>query len=99
VKWILKQAVRDRLPREILRRKKRGFPTPLATMLQNDFTEYLHDILLSSQCLDRLYFQRQTVARIVHEHCHRQRDHHTLLWKLIVLEEWHRQFIDGNNTF
>jgi asparagine synthase (glutamine-hydrolysing) len=98
-KWILKQAVHDRLPREILRRKKRGFPTPLAMMLQNDLSNYLPDLLLSSQCLDRLYFQRKTVERIVHEHCNQQRDHHNLLWKLIVLEEWHRQFIDGNNSF
>jgi asparagine synthase (glutamine-hydrolysing) len=99
VKWILKQAVHDRLPREILRRKKRGFPTPLALMFQHDLSDYLHDLLLSSQCLDRLYFQRQTVEKLVHEHCTRQKDHHDLLWKLVILEEWHRQFIDGNHAF
>lgn len=94
VKWILKRAMKDRLPREILTRKKRGFPTPLALMFQRDLSRYLRDLLLSSKCINRQYFKRQAVERLIEENTRKKKDHHRLLWQLVVLEEWHRQFID-----
>ncbi len=96
-KWILKRAMKDRLPNEILTRKKMGFPTPLALMLQRDLLDYLRGLLLSSECLNRRYFKRQAVERLIEENTRKTRDHHRLLWQLVVLEEWHRQFIDQSN--
>jgi asparagine synthase (glutamine-hydrolysing) len=94
VKWILKRAMKDRLPKEILTRKKMGFPTPLASMFQRDLSGYLRDLLLSPKCLNRQYFKRQAVERLIEENTSRKKDHHRVLWQLVVLEEWHRQFID-----
>jgi asparagine synthase (glutamine-hydrolysing) len=94
VKWILKRAMKDRLPRAILTRKKMGFPTPLALMFQRDLSGYLRDLLLSSECMSRHYFKRQTVERLIEENANKKKDHHRILWQLVVLEEWHRQFID-----
>jgi len=34
------------------------------------------------------------VKRLVGEHAAGQQDHHRVLWQLLVLEEWHRKFID-----
>jgi asparagine synthase (glutamine-hydrolysing) len=93
VKWILKRAMKDRLPREILTRKKMGFPTPLAFMFQRDLSGYLRDLLLSPRCMNRQYFKRQAVERLIEENTRKKRDHHRLLWQLVVMEEWHRQFI------
>jgi asparagine synthase (glutamine-hydrolysing) len=93
VKWILKRAMKDRLPREILTRKKMGFPTPLALMFQRHLSGYLRDLLLSSRCMSRQYFKRQVVERLIEENTRKKRDHHRLLWQLVVLEEWHKQFI------
>lgn len=94
VKWILKRAMRDRLPNTIVNRKKMGFPTPLAIIFRRDLSEYLRDLLLSDKCLSRAYFVRGGIEHIITEHVERKRDHHKLLWQLVVLEEWHRQFID-----
>ncbi len=94
VKWILKRAMNGRLPSQILRRKKMGFPTPLALMFQRDLTGYLRDLLLSPACTGRRYFRRQTIERLIDENARGREDHHRLLWQLVVLEEWHRQFID-----
>jgi asparagine synthase (glutamine-hydrolysing) len=94
VKWILKQAMRDRLPKEILRRKKMGFPTPVALMFQQDLSGYLRDLLLSSRCLGRRYFKPNAVEKLIEENCRQKKDHHRILWQLVVLEEWHRRFID-----
>ena len=93
-KWILKLAMKNRLPRKILTRKKMGFPTPMTLMLQRDLLGYTRDLLLSSSCLNRHYFKRQTLERLLEEHSRKVRDHKAILWQLIVLEEWHKQFID-----
>ena len=95
-KWILKQAMRNRLPDSILTRKKKGFPTPLAAMFRQDLSGYLRDLLLSSRCLNRGYFRRDAVERLIHEHVQKKNDNHKQLWQLAVLEEWHRKFIDSS---
>ncbi len=96
VKWILKRAMKDRLPREVLQRKKMGFPTPLAIMFRRDLSEYLRDVLLSDRSVNRGFFRRERLSGLIDEHTRGTADHHQLLWKLIVLEEWHRQFMDGD---
>ena len=99
VKWILKQAMQGRLPQEILSRKKVGFPTPLALMLQTDAAaDYMRDLLLSPRSRQRAYFQPERIHTWIDQHIQKTADHHTILWQLIVLEEWHRQFIDHNPT-
>jgi asparagine synthase (glutamine-hydrolysing) len=94
VKWILKRAMKDRLPRQILTRKKMGFPTPLALMFQRELSGYVRDLLLSATCVNRQYFSRPAVERLIEENTKGKRDHHRVLWQLAVLEEWHKQFID-----
>jgi asparagine synthase (glutamine-hydrolysing) len=95
VKWILKRAMADTLPERILTREKRGFPTPLALMFRRDMASYLPDLLLGSSAIGREYFRRPRVEQLIREHVSGTRDHHKTLWQLVVLEEWHRRFIDG----
>jgi asparagine synthase (glutamine-hydrolysing) len=98
-KWILKRAMKGRLPRVILRRAKRGFPTPLAAMFRCDLLEYLRDVLLSPDSVNRGYFRREAVAALIDEHARSVSDHHRVLWQLLVLEEWHKRFIDHNPVY
>jgi asparagine synthase (glutamine-hydrolysing) len=94
-KWILKKAMAARLPPEILRRRKVGFPTPLERMFRSAMAGYLRDRLLSPRAIARGYFDPAQVSRLVAEHVSGSSDHHRILWKLVVLEEWHRSFIDA----
>ena len=94
VKWILKQAMASRLPQEILERPKVGFPTPLALMFRSDLSDYLSDVLLSGAARQRGYFDARAVERLIADHLQGRRDNHKALWQLVVLEEWHRTFVD-----
>jgi len=67
-------------------------------MFRHDLSDYLQDILLSSRCLDRGYFKRRSIEHLIQEHADKKQDHHKLLWQLIVLEEWHRKFIDSSTS-
>jgi asparagine synthase (glutamine-hydrolysing) len=93
-KYIIKKAMEPYLDDEILYRKKQGFPTPLAIMFQGDLKEFVSDIIDSDLAHSRLYFNPQEVKRLLTEHIKGVQDHHKILWQLLVLELWFREFID-----
>jgi asparagine synthase (glutamine-hydrolysing) len=92
-KHILKKVVANKVPREIIRRKKMGFPTPIAIMFRHDLNGYMKEILLDRRTLCRGYFSRRGIEKAIAEH-ERGIDRSQLLWRLLVLEEWHRVFVD-----
>ena len=93
-KHILKKAMEKHLPHEILHRGKMGFPTPLARMFQGEMRPYVAEVLDSDRHLGRGYFRPEVVRSLVSEHMEGKQDHHRVLWQLLVLEEWHRKFVD-----
>jgi asparagine synthase (glutamine-hydrolysing) len=94
-KYILKEALKGVLPHNILHRPKMGFPTPLAKMFRGDLYTYVRDVLLDPRSAGRGYFDRGVVATLIEEHLSGRVDHHSILWRLLILEEWHRQFADA----
>jgi asparagine synthase (glutamine-hydrolysing) len=93
-KYILKQMLKDVLPPWVLQRSKMGFPTPLAFMFRKELTSYVQSVLLDPATERRGYFNQAAVRQLIDEHVSGRDDHHSALWRLLVLEEWHRQFID-----
>ena len=91
-KYIAKKALRNRVPRAILDRKKVGFPTPFSSWLKNELNEMVHDILLDRQTLSRGYFDRACIENLIREHSDSERFPKEIL-SLISLELWHRAFI------
>jgi asparagine synthase (glutamine-hydrolysing) len=94
-KRILKAALRGLLPDTILDRPKMGFSIPLADWFRGELREMVHDVLLSPQSLQRGYFQQSAVANMVEQHSIGVGDYAENLWDLLILELWHRTFIDG----
>jgi asparagine synthase (glutamine-hydrolysing) len=94
-KWILKRAVRDLLPAAIVARGKMGFPTPIGAMLRGSLAPYMRDLLGADSAIARGYFRPAVVERLITEHVSGQASHESMLWRLVVLEQWHRQFASG----
>lgn len=95
-KWLLKQvALRRGLPDDIVHRPKQGFGVPLAEWFRGDLRGWVRDILLDPATRGRGYFHPEAVERLIDEHERRAVDHWTRLWNLIMLELWHRAYIDG----
>lgn len=93
-KRILKEVFGDLLPRSIWRRKKMGFGVPLAHWFRYELREFARDALLDSRSLNRGYFRAEAVRNLLEEHQAGRYDHSYRLWALLVLELWHRQWID-----
>jgi asparagine synthase (glutamine-hydrolysing) len=93
-KYILKKAVRGMVPDEIIDRSKMGFPTPLARMFRGELSDYLRDTILDARATGRGYFSPAIVRRLVDEHLEGKADNYSALWRILLLEEWHRRYID-----
>jgi len=93
-KHILKRIMRGVLPEPILRRKKMGFGVPIDHWLRGELREMAYDVLLDRRALARGYFREGALRRLLDEHSSGQAFHHHRLWSLLMLELWHRMFID-----
>lgn len=97
-KYLLKSMMKNILPKEIIHRKKMGFPTPLKAMFEGALFGYAQDTLLGSNPMLSEYFQKESVARLLQEHRAKQVDHHRVIWQLIVLENWLQENKNGRST-
>ncbi len=87
-KYLLKKMIADILPHQIIHRKKMGFPTPLKHMFENELKNYVYDIVGKSNAHIYQYFDRKKVISLLDAHTAGDRDHHRIIWQLIVLEQW-----------
>jgi len=94
-KRILKKAVEDLLPHEILYRPKLGFPTPWSGWLAGPRLEAIREMLLEPRSLNRRYFRREAIEKLFDEHRAKHRDNYDRIWRLLNLELWHRVCLEG----
>jgi asparagine synthase (glutamine-hydrolysing) len=93
-KYLLKRHVAERLPAADVHRPKQGFELPLATWLRGDLREMAHDLLFSTRAAGRGYVRPEAVRRLWDTHQSCARNQASKLWALMVLELWHRQYMD-----
>jgi asparagine synthase (glutamine-hydrolysing) len=93
-KRILLKAFGELLPPSVCRRRKMGFGIPLESWLRNELKQFTREVLLDPLSLGRGYFRPEAVTRLVEEHQSGARNHSSQLWSLLVLELWHREWLD-----
>jgi len=93
-KYLLKAVARPWLPPGILDRRKMGFGVPLHRWFREDLREMAYDVLLDRRARERGYFEPRAVRRLLDEHVAGSAHHHHRLWNLLMLEWWHRTWID-----
>jgi asparagine synthase (glutamine-hydrolysing) len=94
-KAVLRRALEGRIPREILQRKKMGFPVPFDGWLRGPLRPLLDELVVSPRALDRSLFEPDLLRQFAHEHQAGIGNHGDRLWLLINLEMWQRIFLDG----
>ncbi len=86
-KYILKRAVRDRVPPEILNRPKQGFAVPLADWFSGKLGGFFHDVLGDGHRLQALGIRSAWVRQLLDMYLAKRRsDHCHRLWALAVLD-------------
>lgn len=96
-KYILKETIKDDVPKEILNRKKTGFPVPYESWLRNDLKDFVIDILMDKKTIARGYFDEKTILQIVNDNV-KFGIYAKEVFSLIILELWHRVFIEAETV-
>jgi asparagine synthase (glutamine-hydrolysing) len=97
-KYLLKKAARRLLPESNVSREKKGFSVPMEAWLRKELRELTADLLLDGRLERRGYFNQTIVQQLVEQHWNGTGRWHNQLWSLLMLESWHRMFIDSRQT-
>jgi asparagine synthase (glutamine-hydrolysing) len=93
-KYILKETFKEFLPEAIFKRRKMGFGVPVSRWFRNELKDYIYEILLDPRTLNRGYFKKEGIERLLNDHIAARYDHSSKIWALLFLEMWFRVFID-----
>jgi asparagine synthase (glutamine-hydrolysing) len=98
-KYLLKKlAERIGIPPALLHRRKQGFSLPLVHWMREGMKDGLLSILTEPRTLQRGYFKPNAIRSLLDEHYRGYRDHAGAIWLLLVLELWHRNFLEARGV-
>ena len=94
-KYIVKKAVEGLLPKEIIYRKKMGFPTPLRQWLLDRRAQPLFDWLLDPEGLVASCVSSRELERLLGRQQAGAEDATDRIWRLLNLQTWGDVFFTG----
>jgi len=94
-KYILKKAMHNKLPPEILGRGKKGFGIPVAKWFRNGLRQPLLDLLSESRIRRQGIFNPAEITRLVDEHLRGTKDNRKQLWTLFMFELWAEHYYEA----
>jgi len=97
LKHLMKMALANQLPPDILHRKKRGFGTPMGAWLKRELAPVLRSLLSPEVVRARGLFEANAVAALVADHQASRTDGTDALLSLLNLEVWSRLYLDGRS--
>ncbi len=92
-KYLYRKAIARWLPKEILRRPKVGFATPMDEWFQREITGYVRERLTAAGSACDNFFNLNYVDTLIAQHAARHEDHTRALFCLLTFEGWYEQFI------
>jgi len=97
-KYILKRAVEDLLPHDIVHRKKMGFPTPLRAWLNDSRWDGLLTGLAAKDGFLAGYLNVREVENVLERHRGGIEDATDRIWRLLNLQIWGEVFLTGKRA-
>lgn len=90
-KWLHRQICQDFLPKEILKRKKRGFATNIVDeWFQNSSSAKMKEFFLDGGSLMYEFLRPHAVQQLLKDHISNKSDNYKILSSLVILEQWLR---------
>ncbi|HEX5138927.1 MAG TPA: asparagine synthase (glutamine-hydrolyzing) [Planctomycetota bacterium] len=93
-KRLLRRAAEGIVPREILARRKAGFGAPVQGWLRGPLRPLLDEYLSPAALGRRGWFEPAAVRRLVDDEWAGRSHRYLLIYELLVLEAWAREFLD-----
>lgn len=97
-KYLLRKAMARDLPPKVLRRNKKGFPTPIRPWLRNQLFEKLKTILTDGRLAERHLVKPNYVEYLLNAHRQGLSSATEGCWRLLNFELWCRIFLDRDDS-
>ena len=91
-KYLLKKIAKEYLPAEVIRHRKQGFASPMASWLRSDLSGGLRELLSETNLRTHGFFNKAFVDRLVTEHLERRESHDKVLFCLYMFQQWHNTY-------
>jgi len=87
-KYVLKKAMKNLLPKEVIQRKKKGFGVPIAKWVKGPLRELFEELLLPDRIRREGFLNPEYVTTLLQDHLMNKKDNRKQLWTLLVWELW-----------
>jgi asparagine synthase (glutamine-hydrolysing) len=92
-KYLLKASMREKLPAQILWRKKQGFNVPNARWIKKDIKPFITDCLSPQRTQELGILNTKVIDNLLHNHFEENVDNSHQIWCLLTLSLWHEKFL------
>ena len=96
-KNVLRKAMVDFIPDEIINRNKQGFSAPDESWYRGENAEYIKDLLLSENTVSTKYINKDYIIKTVDEHINKGINHRLLIWSFMNFEWWCKIFLNNES--
>jgi asparagine synthase (glutamine-hydrolysing) len=90
-KWILREAVAEMIPADVLNRRKVGFDTPAESWMRGSQSGFVRELLLSSRARTRGLWNPHAIEQLLDD---RSPMWFQTIWKVLSIEAWAVVFLD-----
>lgn len=91
-KYILKEALRNIIPDEVMFRPKMGFGVPINAWFRGELKDYAKRKLLNGQLVQRNLFKQSAIKKILDTHASTTINFSPHIWALLTLELWFEEY-------
>jgi len=98
-KNVLRKAMENFIPQEIIERKKQGFSAPDESWYRGENANYIKELLLGDVLACSKYISQDYIKKIVNEHINEGANHRLLIWSFMNFEWWCKIFINKETNF
>lgn len=92
-KYILKQAMKDVLPKEIIQRRKERFFVPIDDWLSKEIKNTAETTIMNSPLTKQL-FQKEQIEKMFKNHATSRLYYSRQIWNLLNLALWHKLYVE-----
>jgi asparagine synthase (glutamine-hydrolysing) len=92
-KLILRRAMERFIPKAVTTEVKQGFSAPDASWFRGESIEFVRRTIFNDSAYIYDWLDRATIQHLVSEHIEGRQNRRLLIWSLLYLEEWAKQFL------
>jgi asparagine synthase (glutamine-hydrolysing) len=87
-KWVLRQILERRVPRELFERPKKGFSVPIAQWLRGELRPWAEGLIHRERLRRDGFFEPATIERLWRQHLAGTTDWSAHLWGVLMFQAW-----------